>query len=187
VYNNAQGPDNVVVGVHTPLADPNDLTIIGLEIMGQTPTNRIATDYDGNVPSARLTTAANQTGVQTHNVTVANLAPRTANPAVTTSGASGAGTNPPAIVLDPDSNDRRGRLTFGTGTAPAAGIIAWVTFSRPFRKTPVITLAAKNYATTQLNPFVQSESNTSFAITAGTTPGVSQPNTTYSIEYVVTE
>jgi hypothetical protein len=96
---------------------------------------------------------------------------------------SNAGTTPPAPVLA--GSDTRGTVTFGTGTTPAAGNMAVVTFGTAYTSAPVVTVAAGNAATALLNPYVTSVGTGAFTVAFQTAPAASQANTIYAISYHV--
>lgn len=97
------------------------------------------------------------------------------------------GTTPPAVIQDPLSTDRAGRITFGTGTATAAhGGMLNINFTSAFVNPPVVTLTARNAATQGLGLFISSTSSAGFWIGCTTPPTASQANTFYALDYVVT-
>jgi len=104
-------------------------------------------------------------------------------PAVAAGG--GAGSTPPAPVLNAISTDSRGQLTWGTGTTPGTGAQVTVTFARPLERTPTVVINPTNVATANLNPYGASASTTGFTISAGVAPAGSQANSTYAIQYAV--
>lgn len=187
VYLNIDSPDNVVVGIHTVNANPNQLSILGVEFSGQTARNRLAKDYDGTVPAPGLTAAGNLSGTAATNVAVANLAPHHGVPTATAVGASGAGTSPPAPIVAATAADYRGTVTFGTGTSAAAGTILFVTFAQAYQVAPTVVLSPRNFVTQQLGLFVQGTSTTSFSVTAANTPASSQANTVYQFDWIVAQ
>jgi hypothetical protein len=99
------------------------------------------------------------------------------------------GTTPPAPVVAAGSTDGRGSLTFGSGSAPAAGDQVVVTFASPYASKPVVTVVASNAAITKtvLGQLTPAEvSTTGFKVRSSAAPGVSQANTTYELQYQVT-
>lgn len=100
-----------------------------------------------------------------------------------------AGGSPPAPVVDTGANDAAGHITFGTGTLPAAGTLAQVTFNTPWvipgGGAPHITVTPLNAATEALGLYISGSSPTGFGIAAVNAPAASQANTTYSVAYVV--
>lgn len=100
-----------------------------------------------------------------------------------TAGAN-AGTSPPAPVLDAGSNDQRGGLTWGTGTGPAAGAQAVVTYASAYVGTVVVLIVPRNAATVNLGLYMTSALG-ALTINTASAPTASQPNTTYSAKYFV--
>jgi hypothetical protein len=115
---------------------------------------------------------------------------------VTATMGAGAGGSPPAAVLAAGNVNRRGGLTWGTGTSPTTGTQVTVNFATaelvasgatsPAR----VMITPRNSATAALNPFVsaitQSSNNTiSFAISLATAPAASQANTTYAVDWIL--
>jgi len=196
VYINPEGPDNSVIGVHTELAYPNDLKIENVTFIGS-PGHRLKTDYDGAFPSFNVASSRNVPGNsgRDFNVVAPVLADQLQDvrvartlaygPAPTVQLAAGLGTTPPPMVLDGNSTDFRGRVTFGTGTAPAAGILCYVTFNRPYSIPPIVTIAARNYASAAVGLYVRDVTATSFSIASTGTPAASMPNTTYAFDFAV--
>lgn len=92
-----------------------------------------------------------------------------------------AGTLPPSPVVNSLSTDRSARVTYGTGTAPAAGEQLVITFHKPFVNVPQPTVSAMNAATQPLGLYVSAISTTSVSIASANAPGISQPNTTYDV------
>ena len=113
--------------------------------------------------------------------------------APTAAAGANAGGSPPAPVVTAGSNDARGALTFGTGTTPAAGAQAVVTFANPYLPlgaqeplaSPVVMLNSLNTATQALGLYVSSLTPTGFTVSCTTAPAASQGNTVYSVQYVV--
>lgn len=101
---------------------------------------------------------------------------------------SGAGTSPPAPVVTTGSLDNAGKITFGTGSAPAGGVLVAVTFATPWvipgGGAPHIVAVAANSATAALQIIISGESPTGFNISTVTTPAAGQANTVYAIHYV---
>jgi hypothetical protein len=96
-----------------------------------------------------------------------------------------AGTGPPAPIVTAGSNDTRGSLTFGTGTTPAAGAQAVVTFATAFAAAPVVMLTPTTALAAALNPYVSPVSTTAFTIAAQTAPAASQAAGTYGVAWAV--
>lgn len=103
----------------------------------------------------------------------------------TVAAGAAAGGTPPAPVAGAGANDQRGTLTFGTGTAPAAGAMVAVTFAAAFAAAPAVVIVAGNTATQALGLYVSSVLASGFTVSCTTAPAVSQPNTTYSVAYMV--
>lgn len=98
---------------------------------------------------------------------------------------SNAGTSPPAPVVIAGSLDTRGQITFGTGTSPAAGNQAVITFGMAFTAAPVIVLTPANAATAALQIHAVSVTTTGFTLATQGAPAASQGNGTYSFFYAV--
>jgi hypothetical protein len=101
--------------------------------------------------------------------------------APTAAAGANAGTSSPAPVVNSLSTDRSARVTYGTGTAPAAGEQLVITFHKPFVNVPQPTVSAMNAATQALGLYVSAISTTSVSIASTNAPGISQPNTTYDV------
>jgi len=105
---------------------------------------------------------------------------------------SAAGTSPPAPVVNGNAFDMVGTLTFGTGTAPAAGQQVVVTFGTNYTTTnqPSVfvngTTAATN-ALSELTVIPQGSSGawTGFAVNCLVAPTASQANTVYGLAWLV--
>lgn len=101
------------------------------------------------------------------------------------SGATGAGTTPPAPVVG-SANDWRGTITFGTGTTTVGtGAYVTVTFARAYGTIPSVTVTPANQVTAVKQPYVTNIQSTSFQIGLGVAGAVSQANTVYSVSYQV--
>lgn len=100
-----------------------------------------------------------------------------------------AGGSPPTPVLSSDSGDGYGSLTFGTGTAPAAGAQVVLTLGAYYNSsvdapaTVCCIVAPLNTATGALGPW--SAVCTTHAVTfeCAVAPSASQANTTYALSY----
>jgi hypothetical protein len=103
-------------------------------------------------------------------------------------GASNGG-SPPAPVVAVDSSDDRGSLTFGSGTAPAAGAQCVVTFATPKdgNRLPVVQITETTTATAALNPGVTAITATGFTVATNSAPTASQGNTIYGFAWTVTD
>lgn len=205
VYNNSSGSDNTIIGIHVP-GDPNGPCLIsGMEMLGASSSNRILTDYDGPVPSNNVqfigncltepATGLNQTNVTNRNLAVNMMAdtrfPRIIGFGTGPSASAGAnnGTSSPAPNVDSTSNaatDMRGRISFGSGTAPTSGAQVVVTFARAYTKRPVIVLHPVNSASAALGQWYPSSiSTTGFTISCASAPAAGQPAGTYVVDYAV--
>ncbi len=104
----------------------------------------------------------------------------------TAAAAAGLGTTPPALVTT-GVDGVHGTITFGTGTAPAAGSLITFAFpaGRPCPNTPLVFIQPLNDATAQLRLIPVSVSTTGFTVSAGVAPAASQANTVYAFSFVV--
>lgn len=85
----------------------------------------------------------------------------------------------------PSSNAVAGKVFFGTtDNPPAAGVVATVTFAKPFPSPPIVQLTAATAATVDLGLLV-SETAAGFQIRARNALPVNQPATTYQVNYTV--
>ena len=97
-----------------------------------------------------------------------------------------AGGSPPAPVVTATATDKRGKITFGTGSAPAAGNMVAVTFNKAYAAAPAaIVISSGNAATASLQLCVVSISTTGFTLATNNMPAASQANTTYVFYYDV--
>ncbi|HEY5668137.1 MAG TPA: glycosyl hydrolase family 28-related protein [Candidatus Saccharimonadales bacterium] len=181
VYNNTNGVDNVVVGVHIDSVggDPTDFSsIIGLKVVGATSSYRIATDYDGYIGSSKLRVV----GCQTSNVVTPNLRIdnaisfntsrlRMTGTAPTVGAGAALGTSPPAPTMRSNSRDQGGAVLAGTGSATTSGVLATVTFNNAFGIAPFVTLTEGNAATQALGLYVGTVTTTTFQICCANPPG----------------
>lgn len=96
------------------------------------------------------------------------------------------GIAPPALVLNSDSSDDRGSLTFGSGSSPAAGVALVFTFAVPKdpNRLPVVNLTETTVAAAALNPAVTAVTATGFSISVAA-PAASQGNTVYGLQWSV--
>lgn len=109
------------------------------------------------------------------------------SPALTSAAAgSNAGGSPPAPVST-GATDVRGKITFGTGTTPAAGNMVVVTFGIAYAAAPIVVLTSLNSATALLSPYITSITGSAFTIATSTAPAASQANTVYAANYSVVE
>jgi hypothetical protein len=95
------------------------------------------------------------------------------------------GGSPPAPVLSADATDRRGTLTFGSGTTPAVGGQVSVTFARPFAVVPVVVLSPTTGGSASRAPYPANVTVNGFNINLNTAPNASQAANTYGIAYHV--
>ncbi|WP_346536950.1 hypothetical protein [Micromonospora sp. DPT] len=98
---------------------------------------------------------------------------------------AGVGTSPPAPAVDSNSNDMRGLISFGTGTATATGQAVKVTFAQAFSRPPTVMLIAKNAAAAALQPYLGAVTATDFNINLAVAPTASQAAGTYFVAYMV--
>lgn len=96
-----------------------------------------------------------------------------------------AGGSPPAPVVVGGSNDIRGQITFGTGTAPAAGAMVAVTFATAYSAAPFVLVSPSNAQAASLQICAVSVSTTGFTLSTNDAPAASQANTTYAFNYWV--
>lgn len=95
-----------------------------------------------------------------------------------------AGAGPPAPVVIAGSTDVRGRLTFGTGTAPAAGAMAVVTFAVAYAAAPFVFVNARSGVTLNTGAYFGGSTTTGFTVSLSTTPLGSQGSGVYDIQWV---
>lgn len=111
------------------------------------------------------------------------------NPPTAAAGA-GAGTGPPAPVVDPNSSDSHGSVTFGSGTVPGAGAVVTVTFNRPrdASRLYVVLLQEITTAMAGIDLAVTSRTSTGFTISTNTRNlAASQGNTVYGISWNIVD
>jgi hypothetical protein len=105
----------------------------------------------------------------------------------TAAAGAGAGASPPAPVVTTNALNHRGNITFGTGTTPAAGAMATVSFTgAAYASVPTVTVNPRNSATQALGLYVSATATGSFTVSAATAPAASQANTVYSFDFTVT-
>lgn len=194
VYINPEGPDNIVVGVHTELAVPNSLSITGCKFSGS-PGHRLATEYDGTFPSNALASMGNLPGTRGIDMNVTNPVLgdssrdlfvsrlRAYGSAPTTQNSTGQGTTPPVPVVAAGSTDTSGTVTFGAGTGPANGGQVYLTFNRPFATAPTVIISPANIATQALGLYVRTTGTTSVEIGTQNVPSAGAANTAYAFNY----
>ena len=93
---------------------------------------------------------------------------------------TGAGTGPPAPTVS-NATDLRLTANLGTGTGPAAGVQARITWAQPKPGTPKLVISAENAATALLAPYLINFSGTVVDIGFGTAPAASQATGTYVV------
>ena len=115
-------------------------------------------------------------------VTLGHIGSESQNAPTAAAGAN-AGTSPPAPVLT-GCTDLAGKITFGTGTSPAAGAQAIVTFNVAYASAPKVVITPINSASALLNLYVSS-TTTNFTVSSVNAPSASQGNTIYGFFYHV--
>jgi hypothetical protein len=103
--------------------------------------------------------------------------------ALTAAAGANAGTSPPAPVLT-RATDLSGKITFGTGTTPAAGAQVVATFQVAYANAPVVVVTPVNSASAALN-FHVATTTTTFTVSCVGAPSASQANTVYGFFYHV--
>lgn len=103
--------------------------------------------------------------------------------APTAAAGANAGGSPP-VPVKTGCTDISGKITFGTGTTPAAGDQCDVTFQIAYTNAPNVTLTPINSATAALNLYVAT-STTGFNVSCVNAPAASQANTVYGFFYHV--
>jgi hypothetical protein len=90
----------------------------------------------------------------------------------TAAAGAGAGTSPPAPTLstDPTSNDIKGVILGGTGSATAVGELFIVTYAHPYPKVPVPVVTAFGIQAGYLRHFLSAISETGFTIAVADAP-----------------
>jgi hypothetical protein len=91
---------------------------------------------------------------------------------------AGAGTSPTVALA---GNDHAGKITVTTGTTPAAGTLATVTFSGVFGNAPYVVLTPKDAATAALQEY-NGTATSAFSVK---TVGAPAASTTYTWDYIV--
>jgi hypothetical protein len=92
------------------------------------------------------------------------------------------GTSPPAPVIS--GSDVSGKITFGSGTSPAAGSQVVATFAASYTNARVV-ITAINSASASLNLYVSAITSTTFTVSSVNAPSASQGNTVYGFYYHV--
>ena len=101
------------------------------------------------------------------------------------SAGSGAGTSPPTPVVASGSNDLRGTVTFGTGTAASGSTVLNVNFNQTMSTKPSVVISVNTGTGTAVGFVVGAVGTTGFTVSALSTIASSQANTAYSISYIV--
>lgn len=96
-----------------------------------------------------------------------------------------AGATPPAPTVVANSTDTKGGVTFGTGTAPAAGNEVQINFGAAYAVIPSVVITAANAATAALQPYLASTATGNFVVGFGVAPAASQANTVYAVNFRV--
>jgi hypothetical protein len=81
-------------------------------------------------------------------------------------------------------NDTSGTITITTGSAPAVGSLAKVTFAKPYASTPRIVMSPANDKTTAIQMHRGITSTSQAMFDASVAP---QPNTVYEFDYFITQ
>jgi hypothetical protein len=81
-------------------------------------------------------------------------------------------------------SDVSGKITFGSGTSPAAGSQVVATFAASYTNARVV-ITAINSASASLNLYVSAVTSTTFTVSSVNAPSASQGNTTYGFYYIV--
>lgn len=103
----------------------------------------------------------------------------------TVAAGSQSGATPPSPQIDPTSNDARGYVNCGTGTAPGPGALMSVTFANAYTRTPAVLVFAKSAPALALDPYLGAVSPSGFTINVAQTPTPSQGNSAYHFGYMV--
>ncbi len=143
-----------------------------------------ASDHSGGVKGIAITGAhPGLTSLATSGTVTVGTHLIVSGPAVTAAAGAQAGGSPPAPVIG-TSVDNGGLITFGTGSAPAAGELVTVTFGTTFVSPKAVVVCPANTATQALGLYVSNLATTGFALRATSGPAASQANTVYSFSYV---
>lgn len=110
----------------------------------------------------------------------------------TISAGAALGTAPPAPTITPTvqgtgGEDLRGTISLGTGTVPAAGNVAAVTFAEALNQIPTVIVEPASQPADGFEWGVNVVTNTGFFVTVGAALAASQPLGTYVLEYEVLE
>jgi hypothetical protein len=88
-------------------------------------------------------------------------------------------------VVASGSNDFRGTVTFGTGSAASGSTVLNINFNQTMSTKPNVVISVTNGTGTAVGFIVGTVSTTGFTISALSTIASSQANTAYSISYIV--
>lgn len=100
--------------------------------------------------------------------------------------AAQAGTGAPTPVLVGSPNDRRGSVTFGTGTVAANGNgLVYVNFSKPYFVAPSVIIGVRSGTAAQLPLTVSSVGVNGFIVQTPSAVPLGQANTAYGFDYIV--
>lgn len=104
--------------------------------------------------------------------------------APTLTAGSNNGGSPPTPTFSGTGTDSRGLVQIGSGTAPAAGNQAVVTFNKPFASVPIVVAAPANDAT-QVLGISYTITASALTIVTHTAPAASQAVGTYKVSYMI--
>ncbi|HEX3641005.1 MAG TPA: glycosyl hydrolase family 28-related protein [Ktedonobacteraceae bacterium] len=137
-------------------------------------------DNDSSAVATRLSEDSFVTGGDL--ITIGHIGSESQNAPTAAAGAN-AGTSPPAPVKT-GCTDISGKITFGTGTGPAAGAQVVTTFNAAYANAPKVVLTPINSASAALN-FHVATTTTTFTVSCVNAPAASQANTVYGFFYHV--
>jgi len=117
--------------------------------------------------------------IQDHLITIGNV--------MQVAAGANAGGSPPGPVKGTLSNDTRFSLTFGSGTGPAAGAVAKVTFNLAYADTTyVVHVTPTNKVTSELGvPYITEKAVGTFVINFPIAMAASQANTVYAVDVLI--
>jgi hypothetical protein len=107
------------------------------------------------------------------------------NAAPSLAAGANAGTAPPAPPVTSSNSDERGVITFGTGSSPAAGELVRANWTAYRGGEPTRVMATPNNAATAALGLYVTHDGGGFSICSANAPAGSQPDTAFSVEYVV--
>lgn len=185
-YMHSNGPDNAATAFYTDVPYTNGLSIISPSVVGYDSSHRWANDYNGVLsPQALLVipgtgTIVNSQGVNLRiaifgSVNINRLRNAGTIPSAVANGAA-LGTSPPAATLRSTSRDVEGIVSLGSGTSPAAGTVATITYGTPFSLKPFATVAPASAAAADMGLYVDdaASSATQLVIGCRNAPAASQ-------------